>query len=447
MDAAFLDVIELNPVRSQTAFEKGLQKSLESEEEANQSTGRFARMRSRIAKLVRSLTASSVPLALIDSEPAWIAGTKNQENALRPVYRSYPRQSAWIDAATLDLLAVSAAKFSLFYTPVLLLRWLQCNQRIKRTFKKSFRIYLRTYGIYIAGRYWLKKSRPGCVILSNDHVGTYCALNQAAQDEGIPTVYIQHACVAAHFPTLKFDYALLDGRDAFDKYGTSTRTKVFLTGIAKYDHTQRVETCLSLSGDGQGSAIGVCFNLLDDFQYTTRMLEQLRSDFAGRKILARLHPATPPSHREAVGQLCADLDICISDSRAEDSFGFLARVGVLVCGASSIVLEAALMGVPSVLHYSSEIGDVYGFVKQGLSRHAKSLDAIAREIDDLDHQPRRVLAEKAEYFCAGCGQADRPAAATLAADLIAHLCQATEPSGWRKTDDSYYEWKAEGEEG
>ncbi|WP_145388584.1 hypothetical protein [Stieleria neptunia] len=321
-------------------------------------------------------------------------------------------------------------------------RWLRCDRRLRKTFRESVRIYLRTYGVYIAARYWFKKSKPGCIILSNDHVGTYCALNKAAQDEGVPTVYIQHACVADHFPALKFDYAFLDGRDAFDKYGPSTKTKVFLTGIAKYDHTFRAKDLTRPKDGEQQSSIGICFNLLDDFEYTRTVLSQLRSDFVSREILVRLHPATPPAIFDAVRRLCEDMNLCMSEAAVEDSFAFLERVGILVCGASSIALEAALMGVPSVVYFSSETEDVYGFVKHGLSRHARSLERIAAEIVDLDRQPRSVLAEKAEYFCAGCSRPDRPPSAALAADLISRICDSEEPLGWERTDDGHYEWNA-----
>jgi len=63
------------------------------------------------------------------------------------------------------------------------------------------------------------------LVVANDHSYPCTTIVKAAQDEGVKTVYIQHASVSDKFPALKFDYALLEGLDSLEKYNLCVRRR------------------------------------------------------------------------------------------------------------------------------------------------------------------------------------------------------------------------------
>ena len=437
--ASRLDCIALNPVRSGEAFSAGLSTTIARVKQAGQQTSKTKTALRRIARLFGELLSRDSFPVLSDGAAVWFAGTKNQEKALLPAFARYSGESVWIDADQLNQLSTKGWKYLPLYLPALVVHWLKADRRVKGTFRNSWRHYLRIYGIYVVARRWIHKHSPGCFIISNDHTGRFCTLNKAAQDEGVKTIYIQHACVADHFPPLTFDYAFLDGLDSLTKYGAETRTKIFLTGIAKYDEELNPEVperhkVLSIS------RLGVCFNLLDSFDYTVSLLSKLQQEFPNTRIIARLHPGTPPIVSEPVHAFCCEHSIRISNGIDEDSFSFLRNLDVLVCGASSIILEAALVRVPSVAVLPDDSSDVYGFSRNGLCPRASSIEFVAEKVREAHGMNPADLKERAAYYCAGFGDEGRPCSSKLVADLVKAVCRGEEFVNWTRTSTTVYEW-------
>lgn len=428
--AAALDIFGLSPVSSYPEFERGL---VASYYPGGRGVPRGEWVRQIARTLVRGMVSwgrcLSSPLRG-DAAPAfpaggigWVVRTRNQRASMEPIAAELGMPPESIDDLWGRRINRLATRHAFLFLPMLAVRFLWCNPSLRRTFRHSAGSYLRLYGTYIEARRSLERSRPALVVLGNDHVGEYNVIRVAAQDAGVPTVYIQHACVAGYFPPLRFDWALLDGRDAAEKYLTRpTEAKVFLVGIAKLDDIASRASCEADAGDAAGRdrrlRIGVCFNALDDEDFIEQTLETVREAFPDADVVARLHPATRPTIVRRVQQLVETLSVDLSDSRGQAAIDFVATLSVMVCGASSIILEAAAAGVPSVAYFSERATDVYGFVANGLCHRAENPTDLPGEIQRAVAVDRGELIKKVGFYSEGFGNPDWESSVVRSAKLI-----------------------------
>ena len=418
-----LDPFELNPVVWQESFNAGYTASRYA---GGGKPRRLGALWGLMRLSLRSMNAWRHPSgspAFADGDVAWIVRTQNQRAALEPIAAAMGRSEAFEAVVGNSQISRYGLRVSVWFLPILIYRWFRASPRQRRSMRDGIEAYLATYGEYVAARRSFKRERPAVVVLSNDHVGFYNAVRLAAQHAGIPTVYVQHACVADHFPPLRFDWALLDGRDAAEKYLTRpTEAKVFLVGIAKLDDIASRTSCEGDAGDAAGRdrrfRIGVCFNALDDEDFIEQTLRTVREAFPEADVVGRLHPATRPTIVRRVQQLAETLSVNLSDSRGQSAIDFVATLSVMVCGASSIILEAAAAGVPSVAYFSEQATDVYGFVANGLCEHAADADALAPAIKLASRTTPSVLAARVAHYSDGFGQPDRPPSAEITAEII-----------------------------
>lgn len=343
----------------------------------------------------------------------FIATTQNQLKAIDPVKQEVGHSSFLIDHAFWYYRVLPLASLvSLFFWPCGWIQYCLKSERRKKG-KHYLSRYFSYYGIYFVVRIWSLIYKPKIVILSNDHAGWFRVVNDAVRTQKIPTGYIQHACVASYFPDLAYDFSFLDGQDAAEKYNPQPEHgQVFLTGIAKFKPSKKSSVL------DTNDAIGVCFNLLDTVPFISRVLNELLSRFPERKILARLHPAMSTTIPEKIKSQIDASNLEFSDPRIESSFDFTRRIQVMVCGASSIILEAAMTGTPSVAFFSKDASDVYDFVKNGLCAQANSFDELEIAISNQTELTSKKLAEKVEYYSAGFTDRRRPCAAQIIGNLL-----------------------------
>ena len=71
----------------------------------------------------------------------------------------------------------------------------------------------------------LSKTKTKLIIVSNDHNLDCRCLRLAAQILSIKTMYTQHAAISEYFPSLEYDYALLDGVASYKIYEDCFKNK------------------------------------------------------------------------------------------------------------------------------------------------------------------------------------------------------------------------------
>lgn len=216
----------------------------------------------------------------------------------------------------------------------------------------------------------IERYRPPLIIVSNDHYPLYRSVLLAAKKIGVKTVYVQHANVTQDFPSLVSDYALLDGKIAEEMYtsGRSTETDVRLIGAPRLFAEQspsniQEETSLHRSRKG---TIGVAYSILDDLKCVETLLKRIRNELPNYQIILRPHPADD----RALMAIVQDYGISVSDSKHENSAGFLKRIEFLIAGDSGIHLDAAANTVRPIAYSftpNTDFEDYYGFLSCGLS--------------------------------------------------------------------------------
>lgn len=221
----------------------------------------------------------------------------------------------------------------------------------------------------------LNKYKPEYVIVSNDHnVDCRCLLS-IAHNLNIKTVYMQHASVSSIFPALVVDYAFLDGESALNTYlnckdnffyGCVSRppTKVFLSGQKK------VLNQLALGGERN---IGLAINRLDKFVKVVGLVNKLTAE--GFVVSLRWHPGQEKSDVQRIKDTFEDNRmVLLSDPQQESVDDYLSEICYLICGNSSINLEAAIVGVIPIYYQVQppHIDDYYGYVKNGIAIKADS---------------------------------------------------------------------------
>ena len=376
-------------------------------------------------------------------QPLLVAFTKNQADVLEPVRRKLEGGGVEVEylghhgeaAGVFKAIRGPAYRRCLRYLPALVRHHRRATPSTRESYRWAADSYLQTYGQWQLVYCWLQAGPPSVLVLANDHVRQACILRDVAQRLGVPTVYLQHACVTDRFPPLAFDVALLDGIDATEKYASAGHSdaRVLLTGSPKFDSL--------LSGehrDSQHSApVGVCLSFADDEGRLVTLLDALGD--SGIDVVVRPHPRMTAEDLPQARAAARRYQMAWSDPQAEASDAFLHRINVLIAGVSAITLEAALSGVtPINFKTSDENPDWYGFIDSGLCRQTSDPDELVRWVlepePDAGHNRNAVL----RRYCHVYNTPLAGHSTSLVAECIRQIHLGDEPGadGWARLDSS-----------
>jgi len=309
-----------------------------------------------------------------------------------------------------DIIKLELANFFylLFRLP-LFIGFLFKEKNIGRYWDTAF----RGMGMYESALDIIKKYQPQCITFSNDHTLEARAMILAAQTLNIPTFYIQHACIRADFPPLRFSHSFLEGQDALDKYKNSgsVRGGVSLIGIPRMDpyiHQKNTNSKIQ--------AIGICSNLLDDISLIEATLTALIKAFPKVQFTYRPHPvdSRPINLPSSVNR---------SNSKAENPFDFLQKQDLIIAGNTSIHYEAATLYVHAVYFKFGSLNgvdDMYGFVANGLVQEAKDNLDLIKIIQHLEKE-KKGLRLKAQYYNATLGTKEEGKSQLIVAKKMSEL--------------------------
>lgn len=283
---------------------------------------------------------------------------------------------------------------SLPFLPIVIWRMMQSSGFRRKYFRYFFDHYWLIYGYYLAARIWLKKTNPKAIIMANDHSFQNRIILKVAKEYNILTFYLQHASVTDKFPPLAFDFALLDGMDALEKYNCSglTKTKVFLIGICKFDKYYN-----DINYHRMVKTLGICASNIDRVSSIERLCKKIKMAFPSLHIILRPHPGD--SRYDEWIRISALYEMDFSDARKEMPFDFLKKIDVIIAGDSNILLEAAVMNIyPMYYDISQKRADYYGFIKNGLTQYFLEPEDVCKTIHKiLNNKP--YIRNKAKYYC------------------------------------------------
>lgn len=189
------------------------------------SKGILIRIISFVIQLIRSFYKSPLYLKKYYNKIIFLALTNNQYTAFEKIINKYSQDEIIIikdyKSTKNNFPYFWAFLISLCFIPWLIKKYYLSDKRVRGTFAYALDMYLLGYGVYFISRLLFNfYGKPKAMVFSNDHTTLPRAFLKAAQDEGIKTIYLQHASVSKKipFPPLEFDYALLEGHDALEKY-------------------------------------------------------------------------------------------------------------------------------------------------------------------------------------------------------------------------------------
>ncbi len=385
----------------------------------------------RLLKLVRQLPRSGQMPALTPRAPLFFVTTRNQTAALQPLVTEIKNaELVGIEGfGNHQLPLFWAYVWSLPFLPVVMGRYWRASGLERRPFRHVWDMYWLSYGYYILLRRLLRQMRPSVVVMSNDHMLWTRALLRAAQAEKLTTIYLQHASVSERFPPLAFDFALLDGFDAAQKYAACgpSATKVFLVGLPRFD-----AYATRINRQSQASVVGICINPQNGLDEVARLVMALAQTAPGLQFVLRPHPSDP--RREMWQKLARQAEWEYSDGRTEPAFQFLSRMDVVLAGDSSILLEAALMNVyPIYYDFLGQKLDYYGFHQNGLAAYHDDPQVVAVALQELATRKPDVR-DRTKRYCASVHTAYDGRSAELAAALIRQIIAGESLTGgdWQR---------------
>lgn len=258
------------------------------------------------------------------------------------------------------------------------------DKRLIRTFYQSF---MATCGYYEVFHEILKDNpQIKMIVFANDHTVTNRCMIEVAEKHDIKTLYVQHASVTEKFPPLHFSYSFLDGLESYEKYKAigDIKGKVFLTGSPRFDELYDYKNI------NKGYDIGIAINRIDSYDKVMSLCKYLQ-DNVTKSIVVRPHPGMIKHFNT---KLFKEQDLEISDSTQESSFSFLSKIHFLIANESSIHLDSALVGVPSLLYNFSENGNIidwYSYVKMGMIDVCDSYEDVVKVLNKQHDIPIRQI--------------------------------------------------------
>ena len=308
--------------------------------------------------------------------------------------------------------------YSLFFIPLVLKKYFNSRGYERKSFHYVFDYYLLIYGSYIVFRSFFQKHPVKAIVVANHYSPKCTTFVKAARDENIKTFYIQHAQVGENFPSLNFDYALLEGFDALEKYDSCghSNTKVFLIGMPRID-----PFISSINQKRKLRQLGICVNSVDTYYKVENVIKKLKCDFPTLNLILRPHPGDPDLKKWQ--ETSSKYSLTYSNPLKEEAFAFLTKVDAIIVGDSSIALEAALLNVyPIYYDFPGLYLDYYTYIKNGLiDKHTNNYEDIRKWINEL-YQYKPDIRQRTKRYCDTVATIFDGKSSELAAKIITELC-------------------------
>ncbi len=354
----------------------------------------------------------------LEDKLVFFAPTSNNKKAIAPIVSELAKSSKCyvvidkaFDKNFFPMVAIASVslRFLIWFTN----RYKQLND-----FEKKILLYNLSFFIISPGVTWfymniLRKYKPQCIVLANDHMAYCRSLALVCEDYEIKTIYVQHASVSSAFPELHFTYSFLDGKDSLSKYTEGKKKSegnIILLGALRYDllSSYRVNR-----KKYQRKCVGIAINDLDDNDVVNRFCNKLVEQYPEISLRIRSHPAlkNTPFVFDSSNKIVYK---CATDESITD---YLDAIDIQVSGDSGVHFDAIIGGVQTFCFNFSKntFEDNYGYVKNGLIKYAESIDSAIKLLGDRNLQ---TFNDIISYYDASYGKKHAGNCAKLVADFI-----------------------------
>lgn len=328
-----------------------------------------------------------------------VVPTINNQKSVRTIINHLPKDkySIWGNDWGDKMPWPKIEALSLFYLPLFIKMYLTSSRDDKKLIRDFFNEFIITCAIYkVLEKALATNHKLKMIVMANDHMLLTRCLVELAEKHHIKSLYVQHASVTEKFPPLRFDFSFLDGAESFEKYKAvgNMRGKVFLSGSPRFDDFYISQ------GKIKKYDVGVALNELDSEDKALNLCLYIKSHYSS-SIIVRPHPGMLiPDNLLFHKERFTEQGFEISDPRNDLSYVFLESIKVMVANESGIHLDAALMGVPSLLYNFSEnvVLDWYSYIKKGLIRKCESFEEVVNRLNSGYRLPENAVRYYAASF-------------------------------------------------
>jgi hypothetical protein len=280
-------------------------------------------------------------------------------------------------------------------------------------------------------------SRPGVVIVTRERGWQNRTGALIARGRGIPTLLVQ-ASMLARSP--RHSNAPVDYATVFDSYAAGLHvdylglepSRVTMTGFPGFDQIRR----LALTKDPTQATRGGAHVLVamqrgsakDDERFIRAVLEALRSTSIDTRVTIKAHPKSPEGTVERYRQVAAGYsDLCdVLVVAGGDIQAMLQDASVVISGWSTVLVEAALCGTPSLSLTLDGIRPPIPFAEMGVAHEVHSdaeLGRVLPQLLDVTALRKDVLHRQRAYLEDNGHLIDGPPAARRIASVITELTE------------------------
>lgn len=330
-------------------------------------------------------------------ELLFVVPTINNRKSIKTILEELPedRYTIWGNGFSAGFPRLRMLTFFIKYLYLALWLYFKSSTEDRKLIRYFYNDFFYACAIYkVLEGILLNAPKLKMVILANDHALIQRVLIELTEKYHIKSLYVQHASVTTSFPPLRFDYSFLDGLESYEKYKFvgNMRGQVFLTGSPRFDafHNYKKRE--------KRYDIGIALNALDSEDLALELCLFLKERYSDRIIVrphpAMLEPSNPLFHFEKFTVHGFE----ISNPQKDLSYVFLSEIKVMIANESSIHLDSALMGVPSLLYNFSNnnIMDWYSYLKIGLIKQCDTFDEVIKMLDS----GYQVSVDLARYYAA-----------------------------------------------
>jgi hypothetical protein len=321
-------------------------------------------------------------------EILFVVPSINNQKSVRTILEHLPEEkcSVWGSEINQRLPRTQIEILSLRYLPLFLKLYYSSSKEDKKLIRDFFCDFISTCATYrVLENVLIKNPQLKMVIMANDHVLITRCLVELTEKYHIKSLYVQHASVTEKFPPLRFDYSFLDGQESLEKYQKigNMRGKAFLSGSPRFDDFFHIE-------NEKKYDVGVALNALDSVEKALELCLYLKENYSD-KIIVRPHAAMVNGMFDE--ELFLKHEIAVSNPIKDLSYVFISDIKVMIANESSIHLDAALMGVPSILYNFSdkEVVDWYSYLKNGLIKKCDSYDDVLERLASQPILPTEIV--------------------------------------------------------
>jgi len=295
----------------------------------------------------------------------------------------------------------------------------------KRLVFLRLKSFLLIYYWLVAHQVSLKSARPKIVMLSNDHSPETRTMIELCKYFDIKTAYVPHAAVSERFHSLDFNYSFLDGQHALDIYrkcdmrrgpnsNVIDKRAYFLVGnLRKLNIVSRQSKPLQ--------QFGLAIKGTDKIEDIIQTITKLSALYP---VIVRPHPNLKISKYYKIIDEKFPNNVELSDPKLLPVSEFLNAITTLISGNSTLLLEAASLGIHPVYlnELSGGVPDYYGFVKRKIAIYFENInDFIDFYVEqDFEHEfcPDR---DGMNYYWSSYGQPYFKQEAKIISDYLSQI--------------------------